>query len=93
MRLEGGVRKFTSLPAERENLKDCGLLKPGFYADITIFNPATLKDIATYAMPAQRSSRVKYVLVNGRLEYEHGRLAGAKAGRIVRGPALKMIII
>ncbi len=89
MRLEEGIRKITSLPAEREHLKDRGLLKPGFYADITIFNPATINDTATYAMPAQLSSGVEYVLVNGQLEYEHGRLTGVKAGRVLRGQAWK----
>jgi N-acyl-D-amino-acid deacylase len=86
MRLEEGIRKITSLPAEREHLKDRGLLKPGFFADITIFNPATIKDVATYASPAQLSSGVEYVLVNGQVEYEHGRLTGVKAGRALRGP-------
>ncbi len=89
MRLEEGIRKITSLPAEREHLKDRGLLKPGFYADITIFNPATINDTATYAMPAQLSSGVEYVLVNGQLEYEHGRLTGVKAGRVLRGQGWK----
>ena len=90
LRLEEAVRKITSLPAEREHLTDRGLLKPGFYADITIFDPALIQDNATYAMPAQISRGVEYVLVNGQLEYQRDRLTGVKAGRALRGPGRKM---
>jgi len=86
VRLEEAIRKVTSLPAEREHLAARGLLKPGFFADITVFDPGTIKDNATYAMPAQLSSGVEFVIVNGQLEYEHGKLTGAKAGRVLRGP-------
>jgi N-acyl-D-aspartate/D-glutamate deacylase len=60
-------------------------LKEGFYADITIFDPATIIDKATYENPAQISEGVKYVFVNGKVEYEDGRLTGSKAGRVLRG--------
>ena len=80
------IRKITSLPAEREHLAKRGLLKPGFYADITIFDPATIIDKATYAAPNQVSEGVHYVFVNGQLEYENGDLTGAMAGRALRGP-------
>ena len=86
MPLEQAIRKITSMPAQREHLADRGLLKIGFYADITIFDPATIIDLATYANPAQLSKGVDYVLVNGQLEYDHGALTGAKAGRALRGP-------
>jgi len=86
LRLEEAVRKITSFPAEREHLADRGLLKPGFYADITIFDPATIKDNATYENPTALSTGVEYVVVNGEVEYEHGRLTGAKAGHALRGP-------
>jgi N-acyl-D-amino-acid deacylase len=86
MRLEEAIRKITSLPAEREHLYDRGLLRPGFYADITIFNPLTIIDTATYQHPASLSKGVDYVFVNGRLEYEHGHLTGTMAGRPLRGP-------
>jgi N-acyl-D-amino-acid deacylase len=85
MPLEQAIRKITSMPAQREHLADRGLLKPGFYADITIFDPATIIDQATYANPAQISKGVDYVIVNGQLEYDHGALTGAKAGRALRG--------
>lgn len=84
--LPEAIRKITSLPAEREHLAKRGLLKPGFYADITIFDPATIIDKATYASPNQISEGVHYVFVNGQLEYENGDLTGAMAGRALRGP-------
>lgn len=84
--LPEAIRKITSLPAEREHLAERGLLKPGFYADITIFDPATIIDKATYAAPNQISEGVHYVFVNGQLEYENGDLTGVMAGRALRGP-------
>jgi len=84
--LEQGIRKMTSLPAQREHLVDRGLLKQGFFADITIFDPATVRDRATYQSPAQLSEGIKYVFVNGQLEYEEGRLTGMKAGAVLHGP-------
>jgi N-acyl-D-amino-acid deacylase len=89
VRLEEAIRKMTSLPAEREHLASRGLLKPGFFADITVFDPGKIKDTATYAAPAQLSSGVEYVLVNGQVEFEHGKLTGVKAGRVLRGPGWK----
>jgi dihydroorotase/N-acyl-D-amino-acid deacylase len=82
--LEQAIRKITSLPAQREHLRDRGLLKPGFFADITIFDPATIIDKATYAEPAQLSLGVKYVLVNGQLTFADGKLTGTNAGRALR---------
>ena len=87
--LEEAVRKITSLPAGRERLLGRGLLRPGFYADVTVFNPATIKDTATYQTPASLSQGVEYVYVNGELEYERGQLTGARAGRVLRGPGAK----
>jgi N-acyl-D-amino-acid deacylase len=84
--LDQAIRKITSLPAQRERLRDRGLLREGFFADITIFDPATIVDKATYENPAQISVGVKYVFVNGQLEYEDGNLTGAQAGRVLRGP-------
>ena len=86
MPLEQAIRKITSMPAEREHLTDRGLLKIGFFADVTVFDSATIIDEATYANPAQLSKGVDYVFVNGQLEYDHGSLTGAKAGRALRGP-------
>lgn len=89
MPLEEAVRKITSLPAQRERLRDRGLLKEGFFADITIFAPATLIDKATYENPEQLSQGIRYVLVNGKLEFEDGKLTGAMAGKALRGPGWK----
>lgn len=84
MPLEQGIRKITSLPAQREHLLNRGLLKEGFFADVTIFDPATIMDKATYTEPTQLSVGVKYVLVNGQLEYEDGKMTGAMAGKALR---------
>jgi N-acyl-D-amino-acid deacylase len=87
--LEQGIRKMTSLPAQRERLFDRGLLKEGYFADITIFDPATIKDTATYTQPAQIAEGIKYVFVNGQLEFADGKLTSNIAGRPLRGPGWK----
>ena len=84
--LEQGIRKMTSLPAQRERLLHRGLLKQGYFADITIFDPASIQDQATYKEPTRLSTGVKYVFVNGQLEFEDGKLTGVIAGRALRGP-------
>src|SRR5215472_5530339 len=86
MSLEQGLRKITSLPAQRHALVNRGLLKEGFFADITVFDPLTISDKATYPEPAQLSQGVKYVLVNGQIEFADGQLTGTKAGRPLMGP-------
>jgi N-acyl-D-amino-acid deacylase len=85
--MEQAIRKITSMPAQREHLLDRGLIKSGFYADITVFDPEKIIDRATYSEPAKISEGVDYVFVNGQLEFERGTLTGAKAGRALRGPA------
>ncbi len=87
--LEEAVRKITSWPAQREHLLGRGLLRPGFFADVTVFDPAAIIDTARYPRPARLSRGVEYVFVNGELEYERGKLTGAKAGRALRGPGWK----
>ncbi len=87
MDLEQAIRKITSLPADREHLYQRGLLRPGFYADVTVFDPGAIQDTATYQHPASIARGVEYVFVNGQLEFEQGRLTGATAGRVLRGPA------
>jgi dihydroorotase/N-acyl-D-amino-acid deacylase len=84
--LEDAIRKITSMPAQREHLTGRGLLEAGDFADITIFDPATIIDKATYTEPNQPSQGVDYVLVNGQLEFDHGKLTGVRAGRALRGP-------
>ena len=84
--LEQAIRKITSLPAQRERLRDRGLLKAGYFADITVFDPANIRDRATYENSTALSEGIKYVFVNGQLEYGDGKLTGVKAGRPLRGP-------
>jgi len=86
MPLEQAIRKITSMPAQREHLTDRGLLKIGFFADITIFDPATIIDRATYTQSTKLSEGVDFVFVNGKLAYDHGKLTGANSGRALRGP-------
>jgi N-acyl-D-amino-acid deacylase len=83
--LPEAIRRITSMPAQRYHLVNRGLIETGFYADITIFNPDTIIDRATYAEPTLLSEGIDSVLVNGKIEYESGRLTGAKAGRALRG--------
>jgi len=85
MPLEAAIRKITSLPAQREHLTDRGLLKPGYFADVTIFDAAKIIDRATYTSPAQLSEGIDYTIVNGQIEFDHGKLTGATAGRFLRG--------
>lgn len=83
--LESAIRKITSLPAQREHLENRGLLKPGCFADITIFDPATIIDHADFTKPDQLSEGIDFTIVNGQIEYDHGKLTGATAGKVLRG--------
>jgi dihydroorotase/N-acyl-D-amino-acid deacylase len=85
MPLEQAIRKITSLPAQREHLVGRGLIKEGFFADITIFDPGSIADKATYTEPAQLSEGVKSVLVNGQVTFENGKVTGAMGGKALRG--------
>lgn len=82
--LPEAIRRITSMPAQRYRLVNRGLIEPGFFADITIFNPDTIIDRATYTEPTKPSEGVACVIVNGEVEYEHGQLTGVKAGRPLR---------
>ena len=83
--LEAAIRKITSLPAQREHLEGRGLLKPGYFADITIFDPATIVDHATFVKPDQLSEGIDFTIVNGQVEYDHGKVTGVTAGKVLRG--------
>ena len=89
MPLEQGIRKITSMPATREHLTDRGQIRVGAFADVTIFNPETIIDRATYAEPTKLSEGIDWVFVNGELEYDHGALTSAMGGRALRGPGYK----
>src|SRR3990172_1278609 len=84
--LEDAVRKMTSLPARKHLLRDRGELRPGAFADVVVFNPETIADIATYAEPRQYPAGIEYVLVNGAVAVEQGRQTDAPAGRMLRPP-------
>jgi dihydroorotase/N-acyl-D-amino-acid deacylase len=84
--LEEAVRKMTGATAARLKLRDRGLLREGMYADVVVFDPATIIDKATFDKPHQLSVGVKYVLVNGVPVLSEGQHTGAKPGRVVRGP-------
>jgi N-acyl-D-amino-acid deacylase len=84
--LEEAVRKMTGATAARLKLRDRGLLREGMFADVVVFDPATIIDKATFEKPHQLSVGVKYVFVNGVAVVSDGQHTGAKPGRVVRGP-------
>src|SRR5271165_4595498 len=88
--LEDAIRKFSSLPAQQVKLENRGLLRTGYFADITIFSPATVKDIATFDDPNRTSVGFEYVFVNGVLSLEHDKVTGQMGGRPLRGPGYSM---
>jgi len=86
LRLEEAIRKMTSFPAEAAGLSDRGLLKVGFPADLSVFDPKTVRDAATFESPNRYSEGFRYVAVNGVLVIDGGRMTGKKPGRALRGP-------
>jgi N-acyl-D-amino-acid deacylase len=84
--LEEAVRKLTSLPATNLKIRERGLLKPGYFADVVVFDPAKVEDHATYDKPHQYATGVRQVFVNGVQVLKDGEPTGAAAGRVVRGP-------
>jgi len=83
--LEEAIRKMTSKAAARVHLSDRGVLRPGMAADITIFDPATIRDVATFEDPKHYSVGVKHVLVNGRRVVADGIITSERPGRPLRG--------
>jgi N-acyl-D-amino-acid deacylase len=84
LRLEDAVRKMTSLNAAKAGILDRGLLRPGQYADVVIFDPVTVIDHSTYVAPFQYSTGIIHVLVNGALVFEKGPPVKARPGRALR---------
>jgi N-acyl-D-amino-acid deacylase len=84
LRLEDAVRKMTSLNAAKLGLRDRGLLQPGLFADLTLFDPARVADRATYEDPFQYNEGIEYVIVNGQLVLEKGKHTGARPGKALR---------
>lgn len=82
--LPQAIRKMTSFSAQRLRLQDRGLIREGMVADITIFNPDTIIDKGTYAEPNQYPVGIQYVLVNGRIAVDNGKLTSLRAGKVIR---------
>jgi N-acyl-D-amino-acid deacylase len=87
--LEEAIRKMTSLAANRVHLVDRGLLKPGFFADVVVFNPQQIRDVATFEDPNRLSTGMMYVIVNGAPVVFNGQQTNALPGRPLRGPGYK----
>jgi N-acyl-D-amino-acid deacylase len=90
LRLEDAIRKFTSLPAQREKLDHRGLLRTDYFADVTIFDPEKVRDLATFDDPNKPSVGFEYVFVNGTLALEHDKVTGQLGGHPLRGPGYIM---
>jgi N-acyl-D-amino-acid deacylase len=89
MPLEDAVRRLTSFPAENLKLRRRGQLRPGFHADVAVFDPAKVQDHATFEKPHQYSTGMVHVFVNGVQVLRDGEHTGATPGRVVRGPGWK----
>ena len=87
--LEDAIRKFSSFPAQRMRLADRGVLKTGLWADIVIFDPETIRDVATFEKPNQLSQGMEYVLVNGVPVIAAGKMTGKLPGKVLRGPGYR----
>ncbi len=85
-KLPDAIRRLTALPATNLGIKGRGVLQPGYYADVVVFDPATIQDHATFEKPQQLSTGVRDVFVNGVQVLKDGEHTGAKPGRFVRGP-------
>lgn len=87
--LPDAIRKFSALPAQKMGFTDRGVLKLGMWADIVVFDPQTIRDVATFEKPNQLSQGMDYVLVNGVPVIEEGRMTGAHPGKVLRGPGYR----
>jgi len=87
--LEEAVRKMTSWPATRMRLAGRGVIREGNWADVTIFDLATIEDRATYDRPTESPAGIEWVLVNGVITIERGKHTGAKAGKVLYGPGYR----
>ena len=83
--LEEAIRKFSALPAQRMRLTDRGVLKLGMWADVVVFDPETVRDVATFDDPNRLSEGMEYVLINGVPVVENGKMTGALPGKVLRG--------
>jgi len=84
--LKDAIRKFTALPAQQMRLADRDVLKQGMWADVVIFDPEVILDLATYEQPNQLSKGMEFALVNGVPGIAEGKMTGALQGKVRRGP-------
>lgn len=89
--LEEAIRRMTSLPAQKFQLRNRGLLREGYAADIVLFDPQEVKDVATFQKPHAYSKGFHYVIVNGVLTVENEKHNGARAGKALYGPGFKQL--
>jgi N-acyl-D-aspartate/D-glutamate deacylase len=82
--LEEAIKKMTSIPATKLRLQDRGLIKEGFWADIVIFDLNKIADRATYQTPHQYPEGIEYVIVNGEIVVEEGKLTGVRPGKVLK---------
>jgi len=87
--LPDAIRKFTVLPAQREHLAERGVIKVGMWADLVVFDPGAIRDVATYEDPNRFPEGMSLVLVNGVPVLEQGRMTGARPGKVLRGPGFQ----
>jgi N-acyl-D-amino-acid deacylase len=91
--LEEAIRRMTSLPAQKFQLKDRGLLKEGYAADIVIFDDQKVKDLSTFEKPHAYSTGFQYVIVNGVLTVENEKHTGNRAGKALYGPGKQLTLV
>jgi dihydroorotase/N-acyl-D-amino-acid deacylase len=84
--METAVHKMTGMAAQRLRLKDRGMLREGLAADVTVFDPKTVKDESTFPDPHRYPTGIPYVIVNGAVVVDRGRMSTERAGRILRRP-------
>jgi N-acyl-D-amino-acid deacylase len=84
--LPDAIRRLSSLPATNLGIRQRGFLRPGYYGDVVVFDPATIQDHSTFEKPKQLATGVRDVFVNGVQVLKNGKHTGAKPGRVVRGP-------
>jgi N-acyl-D-amino-acid deacylase len=87
--LEEAVRKMSAYPAQRIGLADRGVLREGLKADLAVFDPNTIRDLATFEQPHQYAEGVALVVVNGQVAFDDGKMTAARPGRVLYGPARK----
>ena len=87
--LEDAIRKMTAFPAARLRLTDRGIVRPGMKADLAIFDPARVRDTATYTEPHQYAEGFTHVIVNGQVVFENGAMTAARPGKVLYGPGFR----